>query len=200
MAGRGTFIALEGIDGSGKSLQARMLRDHMERLGRKCLLTAEPTDAMLGRIIREELAGRGSGMSPRTLQLLFVADRSWHVEKEIGPWLAKGGVVITDRYYGSTVAYGAALGLDTKWLLSTNSKFPEPDYTFMIKVSPQLAYERRHRRKATAEVLEKIGIQRRAARAYDLLARSRAKMGWHTIDGTGTPGDVAGRILSKIKP
>lgn len=111
---RGLFIALEGGDGAGKSTQGRRLREWLEGLGHKVVMTREPGGTEFGAAVRE-LVLHGDHVAPRAEALLFAADRAHHVETLIRPALARGEVVITDRYMDSSVAYqgaGRDLGVD----------------------------------------------------------------------------------------
>jgi dTMP kinase len=111
---RGLFIALEGGDGAGKSTQARLLRAWLEGLGHTVVVTREPGGTEFGRTVRE-LVLHGAHVAPRAEALLFAADRAHHVETLIRPALARGDVVITDRYMDSSIAYqgaGRDLGVD----------------------------------------------------------------------------------------
>jgi dTMP kinase len=111
---RGLFIALEGGDGSGKSTQGRLLCAWLEGLGHTVVVTREPGGTAFGRTVRE-LVLHGDHVAPRAEALLFAADRAHHVETLIQPALARGDVVITDRYMDSSIAYqgaGRDLGVD----------------------------------------------------------------------------------------
>ena len=108
------FIALEGGDGAGKSTQGRLLRAWLEGIGRMVVVTREPGGTEFGRTVRE-LVLHGDHVAPRAEALLFAADRAHHVETLIRPALARGEVVITDRYMDSSIAYqgaGRDLGVD----------------------------------------------------------------------------------------
>ncbi len=114
MSSRGLFIALEGGDGAGKSTQGRLLRAWLEGLGLAVVVTREPGGTDFGRIVRE-LVLHGDHVAPRAEALLFAADRAHHLETLIRPALARGDVVITDRYMDSSIAYqgaGRDLGVD----------------------------------------------------------------------------------------
>src|SRR5665811_1839703 len=107
LSSRGLFIALEGGDGAGKSTQARLLRAWLEGLGHTVVVTREPGGTEFGRTVRE-LVLHGDHVAPRAEALLFAADRAHHVETLIRPALARGEVVITDRYMDSSIAYQGA--------------------------------------------------------------------------------------------
>jgi len=111
---RGLFIAFEGGDGAGKSTQGLLLRAWLEGLGHKVVMTREPGGTEFGAAVRE-LVLHGDHVAPRAEALLFAADRAHHVETLIRPALARGEVVITDRYMDSSIAYqgaGRDLGVD----------------------------------------------------------------------------------------
>ena len=109
----GVFVCFEGGDGAGKSTQSRLLRQWLEREGYSVLLTFEPGDTAVGRRLREIVLSPSTGeLADRTEALLYAADKAEHVETVVLPALARGEVVITDRYVDSTLAYqGAGRGI-----------------------------------------------------------------------------------------
>lgn len=130
MAKRGVLLALEGIDGCGKSTQAELLAAALRARGLEVVLTCEPTDSPLGQQIREYFQGPDRYLSPKEELNLFMADRRGHVTEVIEPALAEGKIVITDRYYYSSVAYQGAMGLDPDRILAQNE---------ILAVRPDLA-------------------------------------------------------------
>ncbi len=118
------LIILEGPDGSGTTTHSALLAETLRKEGRDVLLTCEPTDGPIGRFIRGELSKEKID-SPAALQLLFTADRAWHVDTVIRPALEAGKTVITDRFSLSTIVYGEALGIDKEWLESMNKKITD---------------------------------------------------------------------------
>ncbi|MEK9209541.1 MAG: dTMP kinase [Patescibacteria group bacterium] len=137
----GKFIVFEGLDGSGQSTQAALLKKELEEKNIPALLTKEPTDRPpIGTLVRQILK-KEIVVNPQTLQFLFCADRGEHLEKEITPALEKGNWVISDRYFYSTLAYGA-LDLDFNWLLKLNEKFLKPDIVFLLKTTPKTSLKR----------------------------------------------------------
>jgi dTMP kinase len=105
----GLFVCFEGGEGSGKSTQSRLLRDHLERQGREVLLTFEPGDTPVGAELRRIVLSPETGtLSDRTEVLLYAADKAEHVDTVVLPALERGAVVITDRYVDSTLAYQGA--------------------------------------------------------------------------------------------
>lgn len=165
--GRGFLLALEGVDGSGKTTQARLLAVSLLQQGREVVLTQEPTDGPVGQKLRRYLQGPSRNLSPREELDLFLADRREHVEQVIKPALAGGRIVITDRYYYSTAAYQGALGLDPEEILAANEAFaPRPDlvFLFILPVSQALARLQRAR-----QVSELAPYLERVAAIYDTL-------------------------------
>ncbi|MFQ6020885.1 MAG: dTMP kinase [Candidatus Aenigmatarchaeota archaeon] len=136
----GKFIVFEGLDGSGLSTQAIMLRDYLVSKNKSVLLTKEQTDAMIGGLIKSFLR-KEAKTSPEGLQLLFAADRAHHLVNEIEPALKEGKIVISDRYIFSTLAFGSLDG-DMEFLKYINSKFRKPDLTFIIDTPPEVCLER----------------------------------------------------------
>lgn len=121
--GRGFFIVLEGIDGSGKTTQARWLAEALRQKGYEVVLTREPSDGPLGRRLRRYLAASPRRLSSELELAWFLADRRDHVETIIRPALEQGKVVISDRYYYSSAAYQGARGLDPEAILRLNEAF-----------------------------------------------------------------------------
>ena len=149
------FIVFEGLDGSGSSTQSRLLAQKLEANGHAVFMTKEPTgDSPIGRMIRDVLQHKWEA-SPEALQLLFCADRAEHLKKEIEPALKNGQIVISDRYFFSTIAYGSLALNDGKWLKALNQPFRLPDLTFLLKLDPKICLERIHRRENDVELFEK---------------------------------------------
>ncbi len=138
----GKLIVMEGLDGSGQSTQANLLKDFLLKKGYQTVLTKEPTqDSKDGRKIREVL-DKKSEIQPQKLQELFAQDRKEHLEGVIIPALKEGKIVISDRYFFSSFAYGTTSGLDLGWLIEINNDFLLPDITFFLKVSPEICLKR----------------------------------------------------------
>jgi dTMP kinase len=137
---KGKLIVFEGIDGAGLTTQSQMLEKYLKEKKYEVVLTKEPTNNLIGGIIRAALKKEWL-TSNRTLQLLFSADRAHHLEKEIIPALENGKIVISDRYFISTIAYGM-IELEKDWLKALNSKFLLPDIIFIIDVPVEVSIER----------------------------------------------------------
>lgn len=192
---KGQFIVLEGPDGSGTTTHSDILAKKLAGEGRDVILTAEPTDSAIGRFIRDQLKNK-SIPSPTALQLLFCADRAWHIEHVIKPALEEGKTVISDRYVISTLIYGEALGLDPDWLLSVNTPFVEPDI-MMIALPPlHVCLERINKRKQL-DVFENTAFQKKI---YDLYEKAGAgDDSVQVIDTSGTQEEAAKRIYDAVK-
>jgi dTMP kinase len=137
---KGQLIAFEGIDGTGKSTQIKLLAEFLRGQGRRVVLTREPTDSSYGRRIRELYISRNA--TPEEELELFLHDRRLHVQELIAPELAAGSIVLTDRYYYSTAAYQGANGLDPQKILALNSFAPRPDLVILLTMPPELSSER----------------------------------------------------------
>lgn len=151
----GVLIAFEGIDGSGKSTGAVRLAAWARQRGLDVVATKEPTEGAWGQRIR---ASRFSArMAPEEELECFLKDRREHVETLIGPALARGALVIVDRYFYSTAAYQGARGLDVEEILRANRAFaPEPDLVFLFDVAPQAGLSRIHHRGAGQDLFETL--------------------------------------------
>ena len=164
------FVVIEGIDGCGKSSVARLVA---KRIGRRAVLTREPTESWIGRAVRK---GDKSQISPYIDALLFMADRVLHTE-EITQLQRKKKLVISDRYYHSTVAYQAAnlqkefKGDAFNWLLEANLRISlHPDLTVLLVISPESALKRVGKRGRLSR-FEKLGFLRKVHKNYLELAR-----------------------------
>jgi len=159
------FIVFEGLDGSGQSTQATMLRDYLVSKGKQVVLTKEQTDGIIGGFIKSSLKKEWQ-VSPLALQLLFVADRAHHLDKEIKPSLDEGKIVICDRYIFSTLAFGG-LNIDADFLKNINSKFLKPDITFILDVPTEVCLERIHSSRVShLELFEKKSKMDKVRRNY----------------------------------
>ncbi|MHB1800973.1 MAG: dTMP kinase [Actinomycetes bacterium] len=141
------LIAFEGGEGAGKSTQVRLLADRLTQAGRDVAVTREPGGTQLGRALRRLLLDPSAeGMDPRTEALLYAADRAEHVAAVVRPALARGAVVITDRYVDSSIAYqGAGRGLGTQ-VVSEVSRWAtsgvRANLTVLLDIDPQIGVSR----------------------------------------------------------
>src|SRR6266545_8252013 len=139
------FVTFEGLDGSGKTTQAELLRAHLEEMGRDVVATREPGGTELGEQVRELLLG-GIAISPWAEAELFAAARAQLVAEVIQPALERGADVVCDRYLDSSLAYqGIARGLGVERVLALNMDAIRgilPDVTFLLLVEPEEALRR----------------------------------------------------------
>lgn len=158
----GCLIAFEGIDGAGKTTQARLLYSHLKDQGYNVLLTREPTNGPYGQKIRELFTSRQK-VTPQEELDLFINDRRQHVEEVIKPALHEGRIVITDRYYFSTMAYQGAMGLSVPDIRRRNEEFaPVPDLVILLIARPDETVERiRNNRRERPNNFEKEDYLRR---------------------------------------
>lgn len=148
---RGRLIAFEGVDGSGKTTQMARLAAALRGHGLEVVVTREPTDGHFGQRIRA-MAGTGERPHPDEELRWFVEDRREHVKDTIAPALRRGAVVLTDRYFLSTVAYQGARGHDPEALLArSEAEFPVPDLVLLLEIPPARGIERVSRRGGDAE-------------------------------------------------
>jgi len=192
---KGAFIVFEGIDGSGKTTQAKLLQEELKRNGFGVLLTKEPTDGPIGQIIRKGLRGE-LNFSMKTIQLLFTADRSYHLETTILPALREGKVVISDRYFYSTIAYGM-LELEKEWLKKINSGFLEPDMVFLIDIDPETSLERLSTSRKAKEKFEDLEKLRKVRGNY--LEISREYKNFYVVNGNRSAEEIHRDILKIVK-
>ena len=157
---KGRFIVFEGIDGSGKTTQARMLVEYLQSIGRKAVLTAEPTDKPTGRALREALSGKVK-KSECQMAVMFVDDRIAHnISPEDGiRALTEAGVdVVCDRYYYSTLAYQGQ-STDYEWVKAMNLSCPEilvPDACIYVDLLPEQSLERIRKGRDSVEIYENV--------------------------------------------
>jgi dTMP kinase len=192
----GTLIAFEGIDGSGKSTQAELAADALRAAGYDPLLTREPTDGPVGQRIRA-MARSGERVPPLVELGWFLEDRREHVSEVIAPALARGRVVITDRYTLSSVAYQGARGLAVEEILAASERdFPLPDLVLVVELEAKLALERVRARGGLAEPsFEQLDFLERVAENFAQLSCSYIER----VAGSGAVGEVQARILAALR-
>jgi len=133
---RGYLIALEGVDGTGKSTQCGLLADYLESTGYPVVRLREPTQGVWGQKIRKILTEGRRDVTPEEELQYFINDRKEDVAQNIAPALEQGKVVLIDRYYYSTAAYQGALGFDPQQIIKDNEAFaPRPDLLLIFEGS-----------------------------------------------------------------
>ncbi len=139
---KGILIAIEGIDGAGKTTQVHRLFDHYTRLGYKIIRLKEPTDGQYGQMIKK-LSEKGRNKSPKEEMNLFLKDRIEDCKNNIQPALDRKDLVIIDRYYFSSIAYQGALGLDPAYILEENEKIAiRPDLVVILDCAVNIGLSR----------------------------------------------------------
>jgi dTMP kinase len=136
---RGLLIAVEGIDGAGKTTIANHLCNFLSKKGYKCVVLKEPSESIYGKMIKS----LKSRPDPETEMELFLKDREMDVKDRILPALEEGKIVIMDRYYYSNIAYQSARGLNADRIRELNERIaPKPDLVILLDLSPSKALER----------------------------------------------------------
>ncbi len=185
---------MEGLDGSGGTTQVMRLCD---ALGAHA--TAEPSGGPVGQLIRAALKGEepvGDGVLP----LLFAADRTDHLEREILPRLAAGEIVVTDRYYASSLAYQSLVSPLAE-VARLNASFRAPDITVFLDLSPEACMERIEKRGASRERFEKLEALKNIADAYEAALALLSNRGEHVVrvNAQDTPDAVHAQVLEAVR-
>ena len=194
------FVTFEGIDGSGKTTQARLLAERLEREGVDVVLTREPGGTPLGEAVRD-LVLHGEHVAPWAEVALYAAARAQHVDLVIRPALARGATVVCDRYVDSSAAYqGGARHLGVETVLQLNLTVVGglmPDRTVLVEISPETAAARVG---GTGDRIERDGIAlwARATEAYrDLAARDPRR--YVVVDGARPVEELAEEIHGHLR-
>ena len=196
----GLFVSFEGGDGSGKSTQIRLLADWLEAGGHGVVLTREPGGTPLGIVLRDAVL-HGTHVDARAEALIYAADRAHHVATVVRPALARGDVVLTDRYTDSAVAYqGAGRELGAQEIHDLNMWAVDglvPDLTVVVDVSAQ---EGRRRR---GEVHDRLESEQDAfhesIRAHFLAMAQGNPQRYLVVDGTLPPDEIHAQVLERLR-
>jgi dTMP kinase len=162
--GRGYLIAVEGIDGAGKTVNSKWLVKRLKAAGYKAAYTKEPTHGLIGDALKELQASRAS--SPEIDALLFAADRLHHIRNFIEPRLRKSYVVVSDRYLYSSIAYQGALTGDRKWVELVNRYCVPPDLAIYLDVDPSTGLGRKRKWRSDLRVFEDPAVLERVRAVY----------------------------------
>jgi dTMP kinase len=196
------LIVLEGLDGAGTTTQCKRLVEHLAASGRRAHLTREPSDGPVGRLLREMLTGQhgieGAKLSQNTFGLLFAADRLDHLQREVEPALRGGAIVVSDRWYHSSLAYQGT-GADRDWILQLNSRARRPDLTIFLKVRPEIAAARRVAAGRVQELFEDLRMQEEVADGYRATIAELAAQGERIeiVDGE-QPADAVFAVIARL--
>ena len=186
----GLLIAFEGLDQSGKQTQAERLRDRLVEQGRLVRLLSFPAyETPIGAEIERALRGaRDHG--PDVMQLLYVANR-YELKGEIEREHARGTVLICDRYLGSSIAYGAAQGLDPQWLRDIQRFLPQPELTVLLDIAPAISARRKTQDRDRYE--RDLALLARVRERY---LREAGAAGWVVLDADRDRDAVAADVMS----
>lgn len=194
---KGFLIALEGVDGSGKSTQAELLAASLKKDGHHVVLTREPTHGPAGQKLQAYLLGPSRHLTAAEELDLFMEDRREHVEQIIKPSLERGKVVITDRYYFSSAAYQGALGLNPNDILAANEAFaPVPALVFILDLPVTEALARLAKKgKGARQVSESFPYLKQVEAIY-----ASFKGPWfRRLDASRPPMEVHAIILEETR-
>ncbi|MGI9055691.1 MAG: dTMP kinase [Pyrinomonadaceae bacterium] len=203
---RGKFITFEGIDGSGKSTQLRMLASDLRVKGYSVLTTMEPGGTPLGRRLRESFLETEENVAPLAELLLFAADRAQHVELLVKPALEEGKIVISDRYSDATFAYqGAGRGFPetlVNQIIKIATSGLKPDLTLFFDVAIEKALRRTHSRDEAGEKKNRMDLETsefysRVRDAYLRIA-AKEKKRFKVIDGNSSVAEVHAQVLEIV--
>ena len=196
----GRFWSFEGIDGSGKSTQARRLAEVLRQAGHEVVLTREPGGSAGAEEIRRlVLEGAVDRWSAETEILLFTAARRDHLEKTIRPALARGAVVITDRFADSTRMYQGISRGDLAQVVDDLHALMigvEPDLTFLIDLPAEVGLARAQSRAGAEMRFEDMGLALQSKMRSGFLALAAQHPRFAVIDGTGAQDTIAAQILA----
>lgn len=207
---KGLYIALEGIDGSGKTTQVKELTKYFKKQGKSVVMTREPRkEGLVGDIVQKVLTGQVK-MSSVALQYLFSTERVLHHEEVIIPALRAGKIVISDRCFWSAVVYGildrtggkydlksADFMLMAHSVLSMYHQFMVPDYTFYLKIPLATSIARIAKKNDVKEIYEDHEKLKKVIEGYDWLTKKFAKE-IIVVDGEGEVGKVTREMIGKI--
>ncbi|PMB74342.1 dTMP kinase [Candidatus Bathyarchaeota archaeon] len=192
MERRGFFICVEGLDGCGKTTQAKILVRKLRRIGYNAVYTAEPSSGKIGRFIKRYCLHGGKRISSIIEALLFAADRYEHVETEIIPALKNGKIVVSDRYMYSSLAYQGAAGLNLDWIRRINEHAILPNLAIFIDVEPNTVIKRLKPKKS---VMENLETQRKVREVYLKFVENGELV---KVNGNKPKSEVAEEIFSIV--
>lgn len=196
----GAFIVLEGIDGAGTTTQVDRLAIALRERGVLTVTTREPSGGPVGTFLRRIMRGEVLADLPAAaMALLFAADRLDHLAGEVEPNLARGAVVLCDRYDLSTLTYQSATHPEGEhvapWLRAINSRARRPDLTIVLDVPADIAEKRRAARGGAEELFERRELQAQLAGLYAQAERLLPGDRIVHVDGNRSPEEVAATVL-----
>lgn len=188
----GKFVCIEGVDGSGKTTQAKRLVRNLRSKGYDAVYTTEPSAGKIGTLIRSFVLSCKSRVPIALEALLFAADRVDHVQTDVEPLLKQGKIVVCDRYVCSSLAYQGAAGLDLDWMDCVNRFALKPDLTLFLDVLPEVGLKRLKRKKSVMETAKNLKIVRHMY--LNLVQQNRMI----SLDGNKSIGKVAEDVLKIV--
>lgn len=201
---QGFFITIEGPEGSGKSTQARLLAQWLEKKNLQVLLTREPGGCSIGKKIRQIILDPAhTNLAPLTEAMLYAADRAQHVAEELKPALKEGKIIVCDRYSDSYLAYqGYGRGLplaEIQYLDNLAAGVVKPDLTILLDVPPETGFVRVTKRQLPFDRMEQQtkAFHQRVYQGYLSIAAANPKRVC-LIDGTQSLEKVAADIQQKV--
>lgn len=193
------FVVLEGIDGSGTTTQMRLLADRLRSAGRPAWLTSEPTERPMGLVARRILSGELE-VSPQTVAHVFAADRCDHLSSPGGirDHLARGEIVVCDRYKYSSLAY-QGIDADDALVAALNDRFDDPELVVFLDVPVEVG-ERRIASRSRREIYERLEYQERVrARYLEILRHAGETSRVEVIDATAGEQEIAENIWRALE-
>ena len=194
---KGLLVVFEGIDGSGKTTQAKLLFEYLKKKGLDVILSKEPTNSVFGEKIMELANGERDFVRPIDEYNLFLNDRKVHVENLIKPALKEKKIIVLDRYYFSTIAYQGALGLDPKKIKAENESFaPRPEIVFLISLKAQVGLSRiKNKRNEDPNLFEREENLNKVNRIFNSLKEDYIV----NVEGMNQIGDIHKTIIQTIE-
>jgi dTMP kinase len=197
------FIAFEGIDGSGKSTQVKLLKEKLEQAGLKVYTTCEPTESPIGKIIRDIFTHKMEA-DHRVIAGLFVADRLDHLLNKtngIIKMLEDGYTVITDRYYFSSYAYQST-HMDLNWVIQANSLSAgllRPDVNIFIDITPEQSMERLKKGRTSIELYETLeNLQNVRNKYFEVMDLMQSEESIFKINGNRNAETISNEIWNNL--
>jgi dTMP kinase len=193
------LVVLEGLDGAGTTTQAARLVAWLRARGLGAHPTREPSDGPIGRLLRGFLTGAHGALDPTTMALLFAADRADHLAREVEPALARGDVVVSDRWYHSSLAYQGA-GEERAWIRVLNARARRPDLTILLEIPAEVGAARRAAAGRPEDLYERIETQRRVAEGYrQVVAELAAEERILVLDGARDVDAVTADVVAAVE-
>ena len=193
MAGKGLFIVLEGIDGSGKDTHLKFIANELRGLGYTVVETAEPSDHSVGTFLKRYAKRNEERLPAQSEALLYAADRFDHVKNVITPALLRDQIVISARYYYSSMAYQGAVGVDLDWIREMNRFALRPDLAVLLDILPEYSL---HRLKRQRSIYEDSDYLRKVRDIYIRLVNEGELV---KVDADRPKRVVQGELISMIQ-